>query len=161
MMLKICYKAIVLSAFNLQRRLYAVFSNPLRMIHQIGEPVHVVHQVNQPNLGLRSFKPDAPDPSANQKTDPSKNVFNPRSNRRFLFVHRLLKGSQGMVSVPLSMDMILNATLLTNDPESLATNKRYPPIWPAGYCRDQAGQKSPDCHEHGPTLPHTGVSAYV
>src|SRR3972149_3658889 len=114
MVLKICYKAIVVSAFNLQRKLYAVFFNPLRMIHQIGEPVHVVPQVNGPDPGLRSFEPDAPDPSTYQKADPAKDVFNPRSNRRFLFVHRLLKGRQGMVSVPLAMDMILNTSLFQN-----------------------------------------------
>src|SRR4030042_6782074 len=105
MMLKICYKAIVLSAFNLQRRLYAAFSSRLRMIHQIGEPVHVVDQISQSNPGLRSFEPDTPNPSAYQKTDPSKDVLNPRADRRFLFVHRLLKGGQGMVPVPLAMDM--------------------------------------------------------
>src|SRR3972149_416957 len=110
MVLKICYKAIVVSAFNLQRKLYTVFFNPLRMIHQIGEPVHVVDQISQSNPGLRSFEPDAPDPSTYQKADPAKDVFNPRSNRRFLFVHRLLKGRQGMVSVPLAMDMILNTS---------------------------------------------------
>jgi hypothetical protein len=114
MVLKICYKAIVVSAFNLQRKLYAVFSNPLRMIHQIGEPVLVVDQISQSNLGLRSFDPDAPDPSTYQRADPAKDVFNPRSNRRFLFVHRLLKGRQGMVSGPLAMDMILNTLLFQN-----------------------------------------------
>jgi len=127
MMLKICYKAIFVSALNLQRRLYAVFFRPLRMIRQIGETVHVVHQVNEPNPGLRSFKSDAPDPSANQKADPSKDVLNPRSNRRFLFVHRLLKGSQGMVSVPLLMDMICNASLSQTTPNLLRRISAIPP----------------------------------
>ena len=141
MMLKFCYKAIVVSVFNLQRKLYAVFSNPLRMIHQVSEPVHVVHQVNEPNPGLRSFDPDALDPSANQKADPAKDVFNPRSNRRLLFVHRLLKGTQGMVPVSLSMDMILNASFLQKPTNLLRRIRAIPPDGLPGIAAIKQGRK--------------------
>ena len=97
-----CFKASVFAALNLQeRRLYSILSYPLRMIHHVGKPRHVVHQVDQPNLGTRPDKPNTPDPATYQKADPTKDVLNPRPDRRLLFVHRLLKGTQGMVTIPL------------------------------------------------------------
>ena len=139
MMLNICFRALLLSVVNLQKRFYVIFFYLLRMIHQVSEPAHVVHQVNEPNPGLRSFDPDAPDPSANQKADPAEDALNPRPNRRLLFVHCLLKGAQGMVPIPLAMDMILNASFLQKPTNLLRRIRAIPPYGLTGIGRIKQG----------------------
>jgi hypothetical protein len=100
------------TCFRPQSRPSADFSRHSGNVPQIPVSVHVVNQVHQSDLRSSPRLPDTPDQRPDLVFHPSEDMFDSCANSGFLSIPLVLKFTQRMVSIRLSMNMAFQFTFL-------------------------------------------------